>query len=103
MFIPQLREVHESEMEKAYQLKAKIIEVQCININLGILSHFVSFINNCRYGVFLMVWYDDLITCASAEGHVILTGTNVCPLRVTSPLSAGVHLLSVGRACKCTH
>jgi hypothetical protein len=32
MFVPQLREVHESEMEKAYQLKAKIIEVhvRCI-------------------------------------------------------------------------
>ena len=73
-------------MVKAYELKAKIIEV-------GTMCG-----QNPMNFIITMVWCDDLITCASAEGHVIPTGVSGCTLHVTSPLSAGcAPFLSAGK------
>lgn len=90
LFVLQLREVHESEMEKAYQLKAKIIEVQN------------SILEFCW--AFIVKWYDDLITCASAEGHVIPTGSPLGAFTMWQVLCPLVCTFSLGEEhVKCTH
>ena len=61
-------------MEKAYQLKAKIIEVHDVHVVCGTYCTVHSVLDFLCISFMIVVCYDDLITCASAEGHVILTG-----------------------------
>ena len=87
MLILQLREVHESEMEKAYQLKAKIIEVRCVDTILGIC---------CYYGV--VWWFDHMRVswglCDSHGGQWVHSPCDKSFVRRYAPS------LSVGRTCK---